>query len=82
MSCSGGGGMRDSLAGGSIHLAMGTYGVAAIRTLAEAHAKGGQVLVAAPALTGAPGPCRFGTARNRCRRSAGVRKTNASPCWR
>lgn len=42
--------MRDSLAGGSIHLAMGTYGVAAIRTLAEAHAKGGQVLVAGPVL--------------------------------
>ena len=42
--------MRDSLAGGSIHLAMGTYGVAAIRTLAEAHAKAGQVLVAAPLL--------------------------------
>ena len=50
MSCSGGGGMRDSLAGGSIHLAMGTYGVAAIRTLAEAHAKAGQVLVVAPVL--------------------------------
>jgi 3-hydroxyisobutyrate dehydrogenase-like beta-hydroxyacid dehydrogenase len=42
--------MRDSLAGGSIHLAMGTYGVAAIRTLAEAHAKAGQVLVAGPVL--------------------------------
>ena len=43
MSCSGGG-MRDSLAGGSIHLAMGTYRVTAIRTVAEAHAKAGQVL--------------------------------------
>jgi 3-hydroxyisobutyrate dehydrogenase-like beta-hydroxyacid dehydrogenase len=44
------GGMRDSLASGAIHLAMGTYGVAAIRTLADAHAKAGQVLVAAPVL--------------------------------
>ena len=42
--------MRDILAGGSVHLAIGTYGVAAIRTLAEAHAKAGQVLVAAPEL--------------------------------
>ena len=45
-----GGGMRDSLASGAIHLAMGTYGVAAIRALADAHAKAGQVLVAAPVL--------------------------------
>jgi 3-hydroxyisobutyrate dehydrogenase-like beta-hydroxyacid dehydrogenase len=44
------GGMRDSLAAGAIHLAMGTYGVAAIRALADAHAKAGQVLVAAPVL--------------------------------
>jgi len=44
------GGMRDSLASGAIHLAMGTYGVATIRTLADAHAKAGQVLVAAPVL--------------------------------
>jgi len=44
------GGMRDSLAGGAIHLAMGTYGVGAIRTLADAHAKAGQILVAAPVL--------------------------------
>ena len=44
------GGMRDSLSAGAIHLAMGTYGVATIRTLAEAHAKAGQVLVAAPVL--------------------------------
>ena len=36
--------MRDSLAGGSIHLATGTYRVTAIRTVAEAHAKAGQVL--------------------------------------
>jgi 3-hydroxyisobutyrate dehydrogenase-like beta-hydroxyacid dehydrogenase len=44
------GGMRDSLSAGTIHLAMGTYGVAAIRTLADAHAKANQVLVAAPVL--------------------------------
>src|SRR5678815_1325443 len=44
------GGLRDSLSPGAIHLAMGTYGVATIRTLAEAHEKAGQVLVAAPVL--------------------------------
>ena len=49
MSCSGGG-MPDSLAGGSIHLATGTYRVTAIRTLAEAHAKAEQVLVVAAVL--------------------------------
>src|SRR6185295_18316800 len=45
-----GGGMRDSLPADAIHLAMGTYGVATIRTLAEAHAKANQILVAAPVL--------------------------------
>jgi 3-hydroxyisobutyrate dehydrogenase-like beta-hydroxyacid dehydrogenase len=44
------GGLRDSLPAGSIHLAMGTYGVAAIRTLAAAHAEANQFLVAAPVL--------------------------------
>jgi 3-hydroxyisobutyrate dehydrogenase-like beta-hydroxyacid dehydrogenase len=44
------GGMRDSLPAGAIHLAMGTYGVAAIRAMADAHAKANQVLVAAPVL--------------------------------
>jgi 3-hydroxyisobutyrate dehydrogenase-like beta-hydroxyacid dehydrogenase len=44
------GGIRDSLPAGSIHLAMGTYGVAAIRTLAAAHAARNQFLVAAPVL--------------------------------
>ncbi|HEY6347308.1 MAG TPA: NAD(P)-dependent oxidoreductase [Bryobacteraceae bacterium] len=44
------GGIRESLPAGSIHLAMGTYGVAAIRTLASAHAEGNQFLVAAPVL--------------------------------
>jgi branched-subunit amino acid ABC-type transport system permease component len=44
------GGMRDSLPKGAIHLAMGTYGVATIRALEDAHAEAGQVLVAAPVL--------------------------------
>jgi 3-hydroxyisobutyrate dehydrogenase-like beta-hydroxyacid dehydrogenase len=44
------GGMRDSLPTGSIHLAMGTYGVPTIRSLADAHAKANQVLVAGPVL--------------------------------
>lgn len=44
------GGMRDSLPAGAIHLAMGTYGVGAIRTLAAAHAEAKQFLVAAPVL--------------------------------
>src|SRR5580765_4255292 len=44
------GGLCASLPKGAIHVAMGTYGVAAIRALAEAHAKAGQTLVAAPVL--------------------------------
>jgi 3-hydroxyisobutyrate dehydrogenase-like beta-hydroxyacid dehydrogenase len=44
------GGLCDSLPKGAIHLAMGTYGVAAIRTLAKAHDSRGQTLVAAPVL--------------------------------
>jgi 3-hydroxyisobutyrate dehydrogenase-like beta-hydroxyacid dehydrogenase len=44
------GGIRDSLPVGAIHLAMGTYGVAAIRTLTQAHASANQFLVAAPVL--------------------------------
>jgi len=44
------GGLCESLPKGAIHLAMGTYGVAAIRALGEAHASAGQVLVAAPVL--------------------------------
>jgi len=46
----GAGGLRDSMSAGAIHLAMGTYGVATIRTLADAHAKANQILVAAPVL--------------------------------
>jgi 3-hydroxyisobutyrate dehydrogenase-like beta-hydroxyacid dehydrogenase len=44
------GGVRDSLPAGAIHLAMGTYGVAAIRALSAAHAEANQFLVAAPVL--------------------------------
>ena len=44
------GGLRDSLPRGAVHLAMGTYGVAATRTMAAAHAGAGQTLVAAPVL--------------------------------
>lgn len=44
------GGLCESLPAGAIHLAMGTYGVGAIRTLTEAHARSSQVLVAAPVL--------------------------------
>jgi 3-hydroxyisobutyrate dehydrogenase-like beta-hydroxyacid dehydrogenase len=62
------GGMRDSLPAGAIHLAMGTYGVATIRALADAHTKANQILVAAPVL-GRPDlatrNCRGRTARRR-----------------
>jgi len=44
------GGLRDSLPAGAIHLAMGTYGIGTIRTLAAAHAAAKQTLVAAPVL--------------------------------
>ena len=44
------GGLCASLPKGAIHVAMGTYGVAAIRALGDAHAAAGQVLVAAPVL--------------------------------
>lgn len=44
------GGIRESLPAGAIHLAMGTHGVAAIRTLAQAHAEASQFLVAGPVL--------------------------------
>jgi 3-hydroxyisobutyrate dehydrogenase-like beta-hydroxyacid dehydrogenase len=46
----GAGGLREALPAGAIHLAMGTYGVAAIREMAAAHAAAGQTLVAAPVL--------------------------------
>ena len=44
------GGLCASMPKGAIHVAMGTYGVAAIRTLGAAHEAAGQVLVAAPVL--------------------------------
>jgi 3-hydroxyisobutyrate dehydrogenase-like beta-hydroxyacid dehydrogenase len=44
------GGICDSLPAGAIHVAMGTYGVAAIRTLEAAHADANQFLVVAPVL--------------------------------
>jgi 3-hydroxyisobutyrate dehydrogenase-like beta-hydroxyacid dehydrogenase len=44
------GGIRESLAPGDIHLAMGTHAVAEIQKLAAAHAESKQILVAAPVL--------------------------------
>ena len=44
------GGLCASLPKGAIHVAMGTYGVAAIHALGEAHAAAGQLLVACPVL--------------------------------
>ena len=55
MSCSGGGGMRDSLAGGSIHLAMGTYGVARDPDSCRSPCEGGTG-AGRRSSTGAPGP--------------------------
>jgi hypothetical protein len=46
----GAGGIRDSLATGAIHLAMGTHCVATVRGLAAAHSEANQILVAAPVL--------------------------------
>jgi 3-hydroxyisobutyrate dehydrogenase-like beta-hydroxyacid dehydrogenase len=46
----GAGGVRESLAAGEIHLAMGTHAVAEIQKLAIAHADAKQILVAAPVL--------------------------------
>lgn len=43
-------GIRDSLPPGSIHLAMGTYGVGAMLRLTAEHDRAGQHLVAAPVL--------------------------------
>ncbi len=46
----GAGGVRDSLAAGAIHLAMGTHSVDAIRRVDAAHRAAGQPFVAAPVL--------------------------------
>lgn len=44
------GGLLQSLGRGAVHMAMGTHGVQAIRSLAAAHEQAGQRLVAAPVL--------------------------------
>ena len=44
------GGIVASLPAGAIHMPMGTHGVHIMRTLGEAHAEAGQILVAAPVL--------------------------------
>jgi 3-hydroxyisobutyrate dehydrogenase-like beta-hydroxyacid dehydrogenase len=44
------GGVRESLAAGDIHVAMGTHSVAEIQKLAALHAEAKQILVAAPVL--------------------------------
>ena len=46
----GAGGIRQSMAKGAVHVAMGTHSAAAIQALAAAHAEAGQTLVAAPVL--------------------------------
>lgn len=43
-------GLCDSLAAGSIHVLMGTHGVATVRELEQRHRDAGQTLVAAPVL--------------------------------
>jgi 3-hydroxyisobutyrate dehydrogenase-like beta-hydroxyacid dehydrogenase len=43
-------GVLDSLADSAIHVAMGTHGVTAVRTLTERHVQAGKTLVAAPVL--------------------------------
>jgi 3-hydroxyisobutyrate dehydrogenase-like beta-hydroxyacid dehydrogenase len=44
------GGLCESLGQGTIHLVMGTHGVAVVRDLEAGHAQAGQTLVAAPVL--------------------------------
>ena len=46
----GAGGIRQSMAKGAVHAAMGTHSAAAIQALATAHAEAGQTLVSAPVL--------------------------------
>ncbi len=43
-------GLLASLAKGAVHMVMGTHGVEIVRELTQAHARAGQVLVAAPVL--------------------------------
>ena len=54
------GGIRDALPQGAIHVAMGTYGVAAITQIAAQHAAAAQIFVAAPVL-GRPDAAAAGT---------------------
>jgi 3-hydroxyisobutyrate dehydrogenase-like beta-hydroxyacid dehydrogenase len=54
------GGIRDALPRGAIHVAMGTYGVAAITQIAAQHAAAAQIFVAAPVL-GRPDAAAAGT---------------------
>ena len=46
----GDGGLIDTMPKGTIQVAMGTHSLALMRTLTDAHAKAGQILVAAPVL--------------------------------
>jgi|SRR5712671_6932 len=46
----GAGGIRETLAPGSIHIVMGTHGVAVVQKLAAAHSEAKQILVGAPVL--------------------------------
>lgn len=46
----GAGGLCESLPAGSIHVVMGTHGIAAVRELEARHKEAGQTLVAAPVL--------------------------------
>jgi 3-hydroxyisobutyrate dehydrogenase-like beta-hydroxyacid dehydrogenase len=54
------GGIRDALPRGAIHVAMGTYGVAAVTQIAAQHAAAAQIFVAAPVL-GRPDAAAAGT---------------------
>ena len=46
----GAGGLRDSMASGTIHVVMGTHGVKVVHALDAVHQESNQVLVAAPVL--------------------------------
>ena len=46
----GAGGLRERLAPGAVHAAMGTHGVSTIRALVDAHAQAGQVMLGAHVL--------------------------------
>lgn len=44
------GGICEVLAGGAIHMVMGTHGTAAMRSTTDRHARAGQLFVSAPVL--------------------------------